>query len=205
MLKILNNSKNYITQDLSIGFRVNLLPQYIACKYNDVRLILTITVLLLIMVIPEISNAQWAVKTDNQPASGPQIQVAYTTNTEGYTLEIYKDSLTTITSRFILKDGLIMLPENFCPTFQIDNGMSNNKSINGAPCLSNNVWSEYIFGEILNGEVNSPILLALMDGITITFRFKLYEGDYRETKFSLSGSKRSMTSVIGAQIVVRAR
>jgi hypothetical protein len=161
------------------------------------------TIIFFMLTAPTVSIAQWAVATDTKAPNDEPIQVAYTTNSEGYTLEIYMDSNLMIRSRFTLKDGMLKLEDNSCPTFQIDNGMANNKSINGDTCISNLQWAEFIFGNIQNGTINSSILLAFMDGITLTFRFRLENGDYRETKFSLSGSKRSMTSIIGDHVIDR--
>jgi hypothetical protein len=83
--------------------------------------------------------------------------------------------------------------------------MPRNESIDGTPCRAGDGWAEFIFGQVENGHVVSPVLLALMDGNTLSFRFRLMSGDYRETNISLRGSKRSMTTVIGEEVIVRAR
>jgi hypothetical protein len=151
------------------------------------------------------SHAQWTVNTNIKNEAGAQTMVAYTSNEAGYSLEIYKDSSSTIRSRFSLNNQLIKFKERTCPTYQIDMGTPGNVSVNGAPCLSSGRWAEYILGQIEGNEVSSSILLSIMNGITITFRFQLDNGDFRETSISLSGSKRSMTTVIGEEITVRAR
>ena len=172
-------------------------------KITNLKAFFLIAISFCVLLSPTTSLAQWAVAADTKTPNDEPIQVAYTTNSEGYTLEIYMDSNLMIRSRFTLNDGMLKLENNSCPTFQIDNGMANNKSIDGETCLSNNQWAEFIFGNIQNGTINSSILLAFMDGITLTFRFRLENGDYRETKFSLSGSKRSITSIIGENVIVR--
>jgi hypothetical protein len=159
----------------------------------------------LFMVMPLSVSAQWAVGTETEVQGDQPARIAYTRNQDGYTLEIYRDAADTVRSRFIVKEGLLKLEEKSCPTYQIDNGMPNNGSIDGAPCLSNDKWAEYIFGRIQDESINSSVLMALMDGITLTFRFRLENGDYRETRFSLSGSKRSMASVIGEQVIVKSQ
>ncbi|MGK0296509.1 MAG: hypothetical protein ACI9XC_000098 [Gammaproteobacteria bacterium] len=173
------------------------------CIFIKLNSMLLLAIFIFILSSPTVSFAQWAVAADTKTPNDEPRQVAYTTNSEGYTLEIYMDSNMMIRSRFILKEGMLKLEEKSCPTYQIDNGMANNNSINGDTCLSNHQWAEFIFGNIQNGTINSSILLAFMDGITLTFRFRLENGDYRETKFSLSGSKRSMTSIIGDNVIVR--
>jgi hypothetical protein len=123
-----------------------------------------------ILCMPIAGFAQWAISKDTQMPSEKSTQIAYTTNPDGYKLEIFMDKEQMIHSRFIIKTGMLKLSSETCPTYQIDNGMAINNSINGN---------------------------------TLSFRFRLESGDYRETKFSLSGSKRSIVSVIGEQVLVK--
>ena len=44
--------------------------------------------------------------------------------------------------------------------------------------------------------------LALMNGNSITFLFELSNKDYRQTSFSLQGSKRAMTTAFGEKVSV---
>ena len=159
------------------------------------------TLCISLMMFPDISFAQWS--TVNSPdTASPDNIIAYSENSEGYRLEINKDIDGAIRSRFILKTGLISLSEDICPTYQIDSGMARNTSIDNTPCIFAENQSEYIIGKIINNRIDSTILVRLMNGITLTFRFRLQNGDYRETNFSLSGSKRSLTNVLGAQVTV---
>ncbi len=157
---------------------------------------------LFLVIMPDETFAQWATATSPETGTTPGNIIAFSENSDGYRLEIYKDISDSIKSRFILKKGLIALSENICPTFQVDNGIARNYSIDNTECLSNENWSEYIIGKIANNQINSSVLIAFMDGITLTFRFRLQNGDYRETHFSLAGSKRSLTEVLGIQVVV---
>ena len=147
-----------------------------------------------------VSMAEWNVVTNADDEL--QTLVAATTNNAGYRLEIYRDSVSAIRSRFTLPAGLLALPENSCPTFQIDKGLAQNLSVNQAPCLAGKTWSEFILGYVANDRVESSTLLGLMNGITIYYRFRLANGDYRQTEFSLAGSKRALTEAIGEQVVV---
>ncbi len=156
-----------------------------------------------ILCMPIAGFAQWAISKDTQMPSEKSTQIAYTTNPDGYKLEIFMDKEQMIHSRFIIKTGMLKLSSETCPTYQIDNGMAINNSINGNSCISNSQWVDYIIGNLQNRTVNSSIPSSLMDGNTLSFRFRLESGDYRETKFSLSGSKRSIVSVIGEQVLVK--
>jgi hypothetical protein len=100
---------------------------------------------------------------------------------------------------------LTSLDGRTCPTFQIDRGPAVNRSVNNAPCLQTGQWAEFVLGYVSDKQIISPRLLSFLNGNNIVFRFRLGGGDYRDTQFSLLGSKRSMTEAIGADIAVTAR
>ena len=155
-----------------------------------------------IVLLPTVASAQWAVVTHQVSAGGPETKLAQTTNSEGYTLEIYRDSGDAIRSRLTLANGLLSLADKTCPTYQIDKGQPRNRSINNAPCLSSPQWAEFVLGHVQDGKIESSTLHGLMIGINITYRFMLANGDYRETKFSLAGSMRTLQTAFGQDITV---
>ena len=157
----------------------------------------------ILLACPLQATAQWSTishKIDD--AGSPGTMVAYTVNSDGYSMEIYIDTVNAVRGRFSLPDGLLAFPEKFCPSYQIDRGTPINRSINDAPCISSSQWVEYIIGHADGNKVTSTSLLALMNGISITFRFKLSNNDYRQTIFSLQGSKRAVTSAFGENVTV---
>lgn len=160
------------------------------------------TFLLLLLFIPTMGLAQWNVISHDKVATGVETSIAAITNKEGHTLEIYRDAVGAVRSRFTLKKGLLQFAKRSCPSYQIDRGQAQNRSINDAPCISDKQWAEFILGYIKDNVIASSSMLAIMNGISITFRFKLANKDYRETKFSLSGSKRAMLSAFGGDIQV---
>ena len=155
-----------------------------------------------LILLPVTVSAEWIVITHTDTDVDSETSVAFSENTDGYSLEIYRDSVDAIRSRFSVAKGLLSLADKSCPTYQIDRGRANNRSVDDAPCLSSKLWAEFILGYVKNENIASSSLLALMNGITITFRFRLANGDYRETKFSLAGSKRAMTIAFGAETQV---
>jgi len=157
-----------------------------------------------LMLLPGVVSAQWTVVTHQLSESETQTKIAQTTNSDGYTLEIYRDKGDSIRSRLTLKNGLIALADKTCPTYQIDKGQPRNHSINDAPCISNQQWAEFILGHVKDGKIESSTLHGLMIGIAITYRFILASGDYRETKFSLAGSMRTLQTAFGQDIIVTA-
>ncbi len=157
---------------------------------------------LILVLCPIFGHAEWDVITHTDTNNNSETQVAYTQNEEGYSLEIYKDNVGAIRSRFSLSAALDIFAKRSCPTYQIDKTVLDNRSINDAPCLTELAWSEFILGYTENRTVNSEKLNALMNGSTITFRFMLENGSYKETNFSLSGSKRATLSALGPGISI---
>jgi len=146
--------------------------------------------------------AEWNIITHNDLDTNTTTSIAIIKNDSGHTLEIYKDSVEAVRARFTLNQELIRFPDNFCPTFQIDNGKPTNRSLNDAPCLSGRTWAEFILGYIENTQIRSPAIAGLMNGVGLRFRFLLENGDYRETLFSLRGSKRAMSAALGTSVSV---
>ncbi len=160
-------------------------------------MILVRKLVLILLFCPLTVLAEWKVITHTDTNSQTETQVAYTKNDEGYSLEIYKDSVGAVRSRFSLNAALDMFAKRSCPTYQVDTRLLDNRSINDAPCLTDFTWSEFVLGYIVDNQVTSGRLNALMNGSNITFRFMLENGEYRETSFSLAGSKRATLNVIG--------
>ena len=158
--------------------------------------------LISLLLVPAASMAEWKIVTHTDVDSETSTQVAYTENAEGYSLEIYKDNVGAIRSRFSLSDTLDSFAKRSCPTYQIDARLLDNRSINDAPCLTQQDWSEYILGYIVDDNVTSRFLNALVNGSNITFRYMLDNGNYKETGFSLAGSKRATLTVLGANISI---
>ncbi len=159
-------------------------------------------VLYLIFSACSVGAAEWNIIMHNDMDSNTITSVAIIKNDNGYTLEIYKDSVDAVRARFTLSRDLIRFPDNFCPTFQIDSGQPRNRSVNDAPCLSGDTWAEFILGYVENGEINSSAIVGLMNGVGLRFRFMLKNGDYREALFSLRGSKRAMLAALGEGVSV---
>ena len=151
---------------------------------------------------PHHAHAEWLINPDKKDALADETAVAYVINDDGYTFEVYKDSFSAIRGRFSIQDRMLALGQQHCPSYQIDRGAPSNTSVAGDPCLSTDTRAEYIFGIIQNNQIISPPLLAMMSGLTMTFRFRLKNGDYHETRFSLRGSRRVLTSVLSDQVVV---
>ena len=158
-----------------------------------------------IMICSGVSSsvfAEWQVLANHEVSTGHETTIASSVNENGNTLEIYRDGVGAVRSRLTLRNGLLQFAKQNCPTYQIDKGPPRNRSINDASCLQDNRWAEFILGYIKNETIESSPLLAIMNGITITFRYRLIDGNYGETVFSLFGSKRAMMTAFGGNIAV---
>ena len=162
---------------------------------------------LLLLILPGLCLAEWAVSLHAgigaDSDTGAEIRIAHIKNAAGYRLEIYKDDVAAIRSRFSLDAGLDRLAARSCPTYQVDSGQPDNRSVNGATCLNQAVWSEYILGYVsADKRVASKHLYALLYGRGVTFRYRLENGSYHETRFSLTGSKRATLAALGEDLII---
>ena len=162
----------------------------------------TVILLICCTLLPANVPAEWRVLNHGDQDIDSVASIAYSLNESGYTFQIYRDSRNAIRSRFTLSKGLLEFSDGSCPTYQIDRGTPSNRSVNDADCLLEKNWAEFILGHVDGSNISSSTLLALMNGIAINFRFRLSSGDYRETKFSLQGSKRAMMATFGEDIQV---
>lgn len=149
--------------------------------------------------------AQWQVSNKPDAVTGVNTPIAQVRNTDGYELAIYRDSDDVIHARFMLDNRLTDLDETICPTYQIDTRQARNTSVNRNGCNLQSHSSEYMLGRIETNEVVSQPLYELMNGSHIDFRFRLETGGYQQTRFSLTGSKRVLVSVLGETLEVLPR
>ena len=161
--------------------------------------------LAMLLLAPLPAYSAWNVIQHDDAAGAAATEMATTRNEAGYTLEIYRDTADAVRARLTLPGPLLSFADGVCPTYQIDRGAAVNRSVHDALCLAGPDWSEFVLGYVADGHVASSSLLAIMNGITIVFRFKLENGDYRRTEFSLQGSKRALSSALGEDISIGAR
>ncbi len=150
--------------------------------------------------VPWVVMAQWSMVKHKDIDTGEEVRVAYTENSEGYSLEVYRDKNDAIRSRFSINSHLGRLLEGQCPTFQVDNHEPINRSVNGALCIAHARWAEFVLGYANNNEVKSKLLNMLRNGDEIIYRFPLENGNYAETSFSLAGSRRTVENSLGKNL-----
>ena len=64
-------------------------------------------------------SAEWNIITHTSLNNDLKTQVAYTENKSGYSLEIYKDNVGSVRSRFTLNSSLNLISTDICPTYQV--------------------------------------------------------------------------------------
>ncbi len=181
-----------------MNIKLNCMKKFIQRKSSYLRL----NILLFIFCAPSLAIAEWHIISHANLNSDEKTQVAYTENKSGHSLEIYKDSVGAVRVRFTLNSKLNLFSNGICPTYQVDLTLVKNTSFNDAPCISNLNWSEFILGYITNNNITSLSLDALLNGNIIKFRYALDNGNYKETSFSLAGSKKATLKVIGNNIII---
>ena len=181
-----------------MNIKLNSMKKFIEKKSSFLR----VKILLFIFCAPTLAIAEWHIISHANLNSDEKTRVAYTENKSGHSLEIYKDSVGAIRTRFTLNSKLNLFSNEICPTYQVDLTLVKNTSFNDAPCISNLNWSEFVLGYITNNNITSLSLDALLNGNTVKFRYALDNGNYKETSFSLAGSKRATLKVIGNNIII---
>lgn len=162
------------------------------------------TAMLLGLALAPVSgaHAQWSVGPARPEGAAVDVTVARLANEGGHALEVYRDGSGAVRARFTLPPGLTELDTGLCPTLQVDRWAPTNRSIDQGACLANARWAEYVVGTVANQRIASERLFQFMNGNQVVFRYRLAGGDYRETAFSLSGSKRALTGAIGADVTI---
>lgn len=147
------------------------------------------------------ASAEWRVGKRDLTGNGAQVLTAHTQNESGYELSVYRDG-ERILARLALPAGLPGFDSAACPTYQIDKRPPDNRSHDGTVCRVDGGIADYLLGEATMSQVRSDLLLAILNGSVLGFRFRLEDGSYRETVISLGGSKRAMIGAIGRNISV---
>lgn len=143
------------------------------------------------------ARAAWQIVNVADGGSHERIRAARIENPDGYSLEVYRDRDGTVRSRFSLRNGFAELAPHMCPTFQIDSREPVNESIGDKACRTGERWAEFVLGYVKGGSVTSLVLHRLMNGETVTYRFALARGGYRQTSFSLKGSNHAIVEALG--------
>ena len=161
-----------------------------------------LTAVLGLVLVSANAPAQWNVVEETVPESDEPLTLAMVANDSGHSLRIYVDSDNRVRGIFQIRDGFDTIAESSCPTYRIDHWQP-------AVLTSGEDWCRlepkraYFTLGILDGEtIRSTPLIHLMNGTFIMFRYHLASLGYRETRFTLSGSKQALYDALGGNVTV---
>ena len=139
------------------------------------------------------ARAQWT----SAPAPGVAARTDATARaTDGASLRIWVDTERRLRAEFTLAPGLLRLDPRACPTLQIDDRPPETLSDPFHQCTSEGAAAQVVLAQGSQGKVDSPTLLALMNGGTLTVRYRLEHAGYGASRFSLKGSKQALINAL---------
>ncbi len=142
--------------------------------------------------------AQWA----SVPSSGGAGSDATVRNASGEEVRIWMDGDRRLRAAFTLAPGLARLDPAGCPTFQVDERTPQDLSRPAHACSVSGARVEVVLAQAEGDRVESPTLLALMNGGSLTVRYRLAHAGYGASRFSLKGSKQALTAAVGEGLSV---
>ena len=132
----------------------------------------------------------------SQPAVDSTPDRAVSENGEGEQLSIYRGPGAELVLE--LKTRLVHgLYDGSCPTFQIDTRTPQHHYLAGAGCRIDGAFARYIISDQSRGTIESLVVYRLMNGNQVTFRYQSKNGNYHQSRFSLSRSKQAMRNALG--------
>lgn len=138
--------------------------------------------------------AQWRVTQETLPGTTNRIDVAVIENDSGHNLRLYKDDTQNVRGIFTIRDGFDTIDPGVCPTYRVDNREPQRVTFGEVRCRVLPKFAEFTLGK--TGGIDNRELRRMMNGSNIVLRYRLSGGNYRETKFTLRGSKYALTTAI---------
>ena len=138
--------------------------------------------------------AQWRVTQDTPPGAVNRIDVAIIDNESGHRLELYNDDTQNVRGIFTIRDGFDTIDPAVCPTYRVDEREPKRVGIGNEACRIEPKQTEFTLGK--SDLTDNRDLRRIMNGSNIVFRYRMQRGNYRETTFTLRGSKYAVTTAI---------
>lgn len=145
-----------------------------------------------LLAVPAV--AQWRVAQETPAGASNRIDVAVIENDSGHNLRLFNDDAQNVRGVFTIRDGFETIDPGVCPTYRVDERESKRVTFEENRCRIQIKLAEFTLGKA--GEVDNRELRRIMNGSSIVFRYRLSGGNYRETKFTLRGSKYAVTTAI---------
>ncbi|NIM29591.1 MAG: hypothetical protein GTO67_11450 [Gammaproteobacteria bacterium] len=138
--------------------------------------------------------AQWRVAQDRPSGSSQRIDVAVVENESGHRLRFYSDDTENVRALFTIRGGFDSMDPGACPTYRIDNRDPRRVTFEEQRCRILPKQVEFTLGK--TGLNQNRELKRIMNGNNLVVRYRLGSGIYRETQFTLSGSKYALTLAV---------
>ena len=138
--------------------------------------------------------AQWRVAQEAPSGGSFRIDVATIENDSGHILRLFNDESQNVRAIFTIRDGFDTIDPGVCPTYRVDQRQAKRVTFEGVDCRILPKQAEFTLGKV--GQGRNPDLHRIMNGSNIVFRYRLGGGNYRETSFTLRGSKYALTTAV---------
>lgn len=138
--------------------------------------------------------AQWRVAQETPAGAEHRIHVALIDNESGHQLRLFNDESQNVRGIFTIRDGFDTIDPGVCPTYRVDEREPRRVTFEDERCRILVKQVEFILEK--TGEVDNRELQRIMNGSNIIFRYRLAGGNYRETRFTLRGSKYALTTAV---------
>ena len=138
--------------------------------------------------------AQWRVAQESPAGSGKRIDVAVIENDSGHNLRLFNDDVLNVRGVFTIRDGFDSIDPAVCPTYRVDEREPKRVRFEEKRCRVQAKHAEFTLGN--SRDIENRDLRRIMNGSSVVFRYRLSGGNYRETKFTLRGSKYALTTAL---------
>jgi hypothetical protein len=140
--------------------------------------------------------AQWTLH-EVESNVGDDYAQAVQINDAGNEIKVFRDADAQVFLEFKISPGFSGLSRSSCPTFQIDRRVPMHYFDVDQSCYIEPDRAVYDLGQIRNNTLTSLVVHRLMNGGKVAFRYLTQDGTYHESRFALSQSKQTLTSVLG--------
>ena len=163
-----------------------------------------IATLVLLALSPLPLPAQWYTESVPVNEDGAQVNAATVTNESGHRFRVYRSGESLVRGQFTIPEGFERLSSQTCPTWHVDKRFVVSTAA-VSPCRVGDWHADFVIAAIEGNRVHSPELDRVMRGRRLVFRYRIEGAGYRETTFSLRGSRRRVQAILGERLRVVSR
>ena len=117
-------------------------------------------------------------------------------------LRIWLDDEQALHMQFRLAPGLIAFAAQGCATIQVDSLAIQDLSAPEFECKTDGASVQLLLTRVENDQVDSVMLLNLMNGRRVRLRYRLLHAGYGAAEFSLKGSKQALRDSLGENVTI---